>query len=57
VEPVEVQFSTIVEAARRRGEAAIGYRTASNGKVTLNPDKSHRVCLADADSVVVVAHN
>jgi voltage-gated potassium channel Kch len=57
VEPVEVQFSTIVEAARRRGEAAIGFRTASNGKVTLNPEKSQRVCLTDADSVVVVAHN
>ena len=57
VEPVEVQFGTIVEAARRRSEAAIGYRTASNGKVILNPDKSQRVCLTDADSVVVVAHN
>lgn len=57
VEPVDVEFGTIVEAARRRGEAAIGYRTASNGKVRLNPEKSHRVCLTSADSIVVVAHN
>jgi voltage-gated potassium channel Kch len=57
VRPVDVEFGTIVEAGRRRGEAAIGYRTASNGKVTLNPEKSHRICLTDADSVVVVAHN
>ena len=55
-------FATIVEAARRRGETAIGYRvraqandeTAAYG-VHVNPPKSQPVSLADGDRVIVLA--
>lgn len=63
VEPgVEVSFHTVVEAARRRGEVAIGYRvlaaardaTAQYG-VRVNPRKSARVRLGADDRVIVLA--
>ena len=57
-----VNFYTIVEAARRRGETAIGYRIASESKdaeksygVHTNPKKSKEVNLAPADKVIVIA--
>jgi hypothetical protein len=46
-------FRTLVEAARRRGEVAVGYR--AGGRVTINPRKSERLALGDADRVVVLA--
>ncbi len=58
----EVTFATLVEAARRRGEIAIGYRqppaagSGGHGVVT-NPPKSRRVRFTDRDSVIVLAEN
>ncbi|KAB8190053.1 potassium transporter TrkA [Nonomuraea phyllanthi] len=57
----EVTFSTVVEAARRRGETAIGYRSARARNVpphygiVLNPGKSEPIVLDDRDSVIVLA--
>ncbi len=58
----EISYRTVVASARKRGEAAIGYRKsdgipmASNGfGVVLNPAKSSRVTLAPDDRVIVVA--
>jgi voltage-gated potassium channel Kch len=53
-----VDFYTVVEAARRRGEIAIGFDIADpNGKRApkLNPKKGARVTFATGDRVVVIA--
>ncbi|MEA2622027.1 MAG: hypothetical protein QOH61_937 [Chloroflexota bacterium] len=57
-----VTFYTIVEAARRRGEVAIGYRLRSLAGdasqaygVVVNPKKSTEVTLSAADRVIVLA--
>ena len=58
-----VNFYTVVEAARRRGEVAIGYRrmgeaAADAGKaygVVVNPKKSEPVTFAEADRIIVLA--
>jgi voltage-gated potassium channel Kch len=57
-----VDFYTVVESARRRGQVALGYRLlrlandsrASYG-VTLNPDKAALIELGDDDQVIVLA--
>ncbi|NUR91356.1 MAG: potassium transporter TrkA, partial [Nonomuraea sp.] len=57
----QVTFSTIVEAARRRGETAIGYRNNLSRNdpphygIVLNPAKSDAVVLGQKDSVIVLA--
>lgn len=58
----ELNFMTVVEAARRRGEIAIGYRLdaeVENKKkrfgVNVNPAKDSAVNLCEADMVIVVA--
>jgi voltage-gated potassium channel Kch len=56
----EVNFATVIEAAKRRGETAIGIRTLDSVDgptygVTLNPPKSAPLTLAASDSVVIVA--
>lgn len=57
-----LNFYTVVEAARRRGEIAIGYRLSGQARdaaqsygVVLNPEKSKQVTLADGDKIIVVA--
>ncbi len=57
-----VNFYTVVEAAHRRGETAIGYRLASESKdagksygVHTNPLKSKEVVFASEDKVIVIA--
>jgi ion channel POLLUX/CASTOR len=63
VEPGKaVNFYTVAEAARRRGEVAIGYRHAAQSKdaakaygVVVNPKKSERVTFAAGDQIVVLA--
>lgn len=57
-----VNFYTVVEAARRRGEVAIGYRLQAQADdadrsygVVLNPDKSKRIAFAEGDRIVVLA--
>jgi voltage-gated potassium channel Kch len=60
----ETTFATLVEAARRRGETAIGFRTAALAQdaarcygVRVNPPKSDVFVPADADRVVVLAED
>lgn len=57
-----VNFYTVVEAARRRGEIAIGYRREALAKnaakaygVAVNPAKSEKVAFAAADRIIVLA--
>jgi hypothetical protein len=59
-----VSFYTVVEAARRRGEAAFGYRlkalvndpTLAHG-VVVNPDKSKLVTFGERDRIIVLAES
>lgn len=60
----ELTYGTVVEAARRRGETAIGYRDASEARdperaygVRVNPSKSTRLSPDAADRVVVLAED
>jgi hypothetical protein len=65
VEPgVPLSFYTVLEAARRRGEVAVGYRLgaetgdpAASYGVHLNPDKSRRVTFAEHDNLIVLAES
>ena len=57
-----VNFYTVVEAARRRGETTLGYRLVSEAKdagkaygVHTNPKKSEQVVFTSADKVIVIA--
>ena len=57
-------YYTVVEAARRRGEAAVGYRVKaetgdpqSSYGVHLNPEKSRRITLSEGDRVIVLAES
>lgn len=57
-----INFYTVVEAAKRRGETALGYRLESEageaGKaygVHTNPKKSVQVVFTSADKVIVIA--
>ncbi len=58
----ETTYATVVEATRRRGECAIGYRWAVDADdpdkrfgVQINPPKSERIVMAAGDRVVVLA--
>jgi voltage-gated potassium channel Kch len=65
VEPgVPLSFYTVVEAARRRGEVAVGYRVEAEAGdprksygVRLNPAKSRRITLAEGDRVILLAES
>lgn len=57
-------FYTVVEAARRRGHIAIGYRLiALSGQadqaygVVVNPDKGEAIAFAQGDKVIVIAED
>jgi hypothetical protein len=57
-----VNFYTVVEAARLRGEVAFGYRLAKfandleqNYGVVTNPDKSDQVQFSEKDRLIVLA--
>ena len=59
-----VNFYTVVEAARRRGETALGYRITSEANdasrsygVHTNPKKSERVTFAAEDKIIVIAED
>jgi voltage-gated potassium channel Kch len=59
-----LNFYTVVEAARGRGEVAVGYRVkAETGDphksygVHLNPDKSQRITFTEGDRVIVLAES
>jgi hypothetical protein len=57
-----VDFYTVLEAARRRGEVAFGYRLAAEAKnaeaaygIRLNPKKSETLTLGVDDRIVALA--
>ena len=57
-----VNFYTVVEAARRRGEVAFGYRIASSSQdaekswgVRINPPKSKEVTFTPGDKIIVLS--
>ena len=59
-----VNFYTVVEAARKRGETAIGYRitaevtdSAKSYGVHTNPKKSEHVTFTPEDKIIVIAEN
>ncbi len=59
-----VNFYTVVEAARRRGEVAFGYRLMAEASdadksygVVVNPVKSETVTFTERDRVIVMADN
>ena len=59
-----VNFYTVVEAARQRGEVAFGYRLkalASDASqahgVVVNPDKSQLITFAEHDRIIVLAES
>ncbi|MGH3716098.1 MAG: CASTOR/POLLUX-related putative ion channel [Micromonosporaceae bacterium] len=58
-----VSFYTVVEAARRRGEVAVGYRLASQAReapmfgVVINPDKTSQLTLTPDDRIIVLAED
>ena len=61
---VPLSFYTVVEAVRRRGEVAVGYRVkAEAGEprmsygVRLNPVKSRRIEFAEGDKLIVLAES
>ncbi|MEU8763391.1 potassium transporter TrkA [Streptomyces sp. NPDC048659] len=60
---VPANFATVVEAARRRGETAIGYRLARHGEeapaygIFLNPSRTAPLVFEERDAVVVFAEN
>ena len=61
---VPLNFYTVVEAARRRGEVAVGYRLATETAnpsasygVYLNPEKSRPITFSDNDRLIVLAES
>ncbi|MDO8673901.1 MAG: potassium transporter TrkA, partial [Dehalococcoidia bacterium] len=59
-----VNFYTVLEAARRRGEVAFGYRHQAHAGnpakaygVVINPDKSVAVTFAESDKIIVLAED
>ena len=59
-----VNFYTVVEAARRRGEVAFGYRRVADANdaarsygVAVNPVKSDLITFTERDRVIVMAEN
>ena len=65
VEPgIPLSFYTVVEAARRRGEVAVGYRVKAeagnpddNYGVQLNPNKVHQITFKEGDQVIVLTES
>ncbi|MET4581774.1 voltage-gated potassium channel Kch [Conyzicola nivalis] len=60
----EVDFYTVLEAARQRGETAIGYRSAARSRsaadaygVTINPRKHDAIRFAAGDKIIVLAED
>ncbi len=55
-----VRFATVVDAARRRGEIAIGHLSAKGAiaeRVHVNPKKSAPVTFAEGDKIIVIAED
>jgi len=59
-----VDFYTVLEAACRRGETAIGYRVAAHMRdkeqaygIVVNPNKAERITFAPGDKIIVLAED
>ena len=59
-----VNFYTVLESARQRGEIAIGYRLAASAidaqqsfGVVVNPNKSKSITFQEGDRIIVLAEN
>jgi hypothetical protein len=59
-----VNFYTVLEAARQRGETAIGYSIAAHARdkahaygVTVNPDKAEMRAFTATDKIIVLAED
>ena len=59
-EPVD--YYTVVESARRRGQVAFGYRVLADADqpaksygVVINPDKAQAVTFTEEDKIIVLA--
>jgi len=59
-----VDFYTVLAAASRRGETAIGYRLAAHARdkhraygIVVNPDKTKQLTFAPGDQVIVLAED
>lgn len=59
-----INFYTVAESARRRGEVAVGYRLKAQADdasksygVTVNPDKSTLVTFSENDRIIVLAED
>jgi voltage-gated potassium channel Kch len=53
-----VRFATVVEAAKRRGEVAIGYvcpKADAKDRTRVNPKKSSQATFAAGDKIIVIA--
>jgi len=50
-----VTFGQMVAAGNHFRESVLGYRTAADGQVVLNPAKSATIALGPQDEVVVIA--
>ncbi|HLE27077.1 MAG TPA: hypothetical protein VI793_03095, partial [Anaerolineales bacterium] len=57
-----VNFYTLVEAARRKGEVAFGYKLRAYANdlekaygVVVNPDKSQEIAFSEWDRIIVLA--
>lgn len=58
-----VNFYTLVEAARKKGETAIGYRLTADARnsqlsygIHLNPKKNEKVIFSETDKLIVLAN-
>jgi len=60
-----LSFHTVAEAARRRGEVAVGYRRRRNGAnddrnmggVVVNPARSEKLDYVPEDRIIVLAED
>ncbi|BCM91253.1 hypothetical protein IAD21_03119 [Abditibacteriota bacterium] len=59
-----LNFYTVLESARQRGEIAIGYRIAADSGnsqkqygVVVNPKKSNEICFAPEDRIILIAES
>ncbi len=58
-----VNFYTVIESARAKGETALGYRIVADARnssvsygIHLNPDKSEKVIFTENDKIIVLAN-
>ena len=61
---VQVNFYTLLESAKRKGQIAIGYRIAAESYnsdkaygVVVNPKKSGMITFSEEDKIIVIAED